>query len=215
MKNRFFILVLFLFGFHFSKAQSSLTVETLKSYEIKADAISVGKLFLAQKKDHTYNGYISFTFNKGKIGRSRIGKFLAQIGKEKEKEPIIVKNVLSDSLVASLMLKLQQAGIEQLVPCEEDVECAKHRFLDPNFTVIKLVTEEKSKQFDYASIALPTAKYIEETPLRKKVQDLMVICAAEIDYHKQFIVAEKELKRGWYFMYADQGYLVFKKRKDF
>ncbi|RYG15891.1 MAG: hypothetical protein EOO07_14400 [Chitinophagaceae bacterium] len=185
----------------------------MKSYKIEVGAHKLGKLILAENKENQYSGYISYTFFEGKPGFRK--GFLARLFENKQEkkvnDSIVVKNKLSDSLAKILILKLRKAGIDELMPCKDDDECARINFLDPEFTTFVLTADGKSNYFEYASIGYPISKFPEKTQLRRKVQHLVGICISEIDYSKEFKMAQEHLSKGNYFMPSSQGYLTFKR----
>ena len=213
MKTRIALVAALLLNFYSSGAQTLPINEPLKTYEIEVGARKLGKLTLIERNKSEYSGYVSYVFFEGKptSAKSFVGRLFNNSNAKKVSDSVLIKNKLPDSLAGVLMLGLQNTGIEDLIPCNEDNDCAKINFLDPNFTVFNLKIDGKAKQFEYASIGYPSAQFPEKTQLRRRVQDLVNICVTKIDYSKEFKTAREKLKKGSYFIATDQGYLTFKR----
>ena len=213
MKNRIALLTALLLTFYSLKAQTVPTNESLNTYEIEVGAHKFGKLILIERNKNEYSGYISYVFFEGKPASAKgfFGRLFKSSDKKRVLDSVSINNKLPDSLAKSLILTLQNAGIEKLIPCTEDKDCAKINFLDPNFTVFNLNIEGRVKQLEYASIGYPSAQFPEKTQLRRRVQDLVSICVTKIDYSTEFKTAREKLKKGSYFMHTDQGHLTFKR----
>lgn len=210
-KYGFNLIVILLLSFNFAIAQ--YINPSIKKYQIITGTDQLGELIL-EESNGRYKGLISYTFYQGKVASSKsfVGRLLHQSGSATKKKTIIVKIELADSVSRALMLKLENAGIERLLPCNEDPECAKLNFLDGDFTVFNLTINGQSKELEYAAVGYPISKYPEKIDLRKKVQNLVQICIEDVNYMKHFKDARSKLTRGWYYMYSGNGYLTFRIR---
>jgi len=198
-KYGFNLIVIVLLSFNFATAQ--YINPSIKKYRIITGTDQLGELIL-EENNNSYKGFISYTFYQGKVASSRsfVGRLLHQSGSAAKKETVIVKSELADSLSRALMLKLENAGVERLLPCNEDPQCAKLNFLDGDFTVFNLTINGQSKLLEYAAIGYPMAKYPEKIELRQKVQNLVQICIEDVNYMRHFKDARSKLKRGWYYI---------------
>ncbi len=212
MKN-FLLLIAFLAIFHSTKAQSTTEKIFSKSYHIEVGGKILGELLLEENNVSGYSAAIRYPFFKGKpaLSRSFVGRLFHNSNRKKTTDTITVVNKLPDSVAKDLVLRLREKGIEEIKPCKEDTACAKIDFIDPDYTVFVLTTDGKSKYLEYAGIGYPATQFPEKTKLRRKVQELVSVCIAKIDYSKEFKMAQEKLIKGWYFLPTKQGYLTFKR----
>ena len=160
------------------------------SQEIEFQISMIGepqKIFLKKDIDQNYIGYIISEFykpNKYIIG--------IQIAKYRE---IVIKTDLQPNVVKELMTELNNAGISDLKKCESDDECKTIKFLDSDFLVFKIKSENTYNVFEYSNIypESKTKNNIEKNNLRRKAQIMISIIDNKLNLSEHFRKALKKV----------------------
>ncbi|TZF81466.1 hypothetical protein FW774_18060 [Pedobacter sp. BS3] len=168
---------------HFTYAQDNLWRE----YKISMIGTSQ-TIYLIEQKDNSYTGYITSDF-------FRPLKKILFITVRKVKN-FQIREDLPRQVVKTTMQALKSQGIEALKKCEDDEQCSKINFLDPDHLAFEITVGSKRIKAGFQAV-YPERKSntpIESTTLRRQAQVLITIVDKSIDLENEFRKSRSKIK---------------------
>lgn len=179
MKLKFFFLFI-----------TMLFIPKFYSQEIEYHVLMIGKpqeIFLKKDLNNNYSGKIITKFYKP-------SKYFLGITLRKYSE-IEIKTNLDSTIVKETINDLNKAGINSLEKFDSNEECKSIKFLDSDFLVFKINTQNSSETFEFSEVYPEelNSNNIEKNFIRRKAQILITLIDNKINLKEQFRIAEKNI----------------------
>ncbi|MCL9809786.1 hypothetical protein [Flavobacterium luminosum] len=182
MQKKIYLAFILIFPFY-------LMAQNINTTEYKISMIGNSQEIYLIKENDNYSGFIISSFYKP--SKRFLGLTL------RKHEALNIKTDLDSDLVKKTMSELKNMGIDNLQNCEENIDCNKINFLDPDFLVFDIKNGDSISSYKFKEVYPEnnSKDIIEKNAIRRTAQILITVINENLDLKTQFKFALRKMKK--------------------